>query len=49
MTQEQAEARYASRYWQEGVLSPEERGDERYPLRPTSSAVWAKRRGATRV
>jgi hypothetical protein len=48
-TQEQSEARYARSYWKSGVPDPSERGDELYPLNPTSSNVWAKRRGSTHV
>ena len=48
-TQEQARERYARSYWKTGVLDPSERGEERYPLKPSSSNVWAKRRGVTRV
>ncbi len=47
-TQEQAETRYARSYWGTGVLPPEERGEERFPLTPQAN-IWAKRRGATRV
>jgi hypothetical protein len=48
MTQAQAEASYAASYWRHTPVHPDERGPEMWPTSPTSSSVWAKRRGVTR-
>ena len=48
LTQEQAQARYAARYWADPPADPSTRGDDPWPLKPQSN-IWAKRRGAARV